>query len=600
MVRVTRRLKSAAEQFISRWSSFRPLPEILLQALGVLLVVAMTSQSVFAQENVERAGERVAGKKREKIVDMSVLFKYEADEEGSLAKALFGLFKWEKKGTKYSHLTVRPFFSRESDDEHKVYDTTLFYGLGSLRREGETLSSWLFPLYYWRSSPERTTVLAPFFYTDLEKDSSTYLFYPFFGYSESPERERYYLGFPFFSYARYKSGRQVIDAPLPLLRHSNGPEGAWFHLFPFIWYDVRPDGNGVRILFPIFYDVSDAGAHFTLFFPLYWDYASDGSSFFMVLPFYGHSEAEDYSSLILGFPLFSYTTRRIPDQRELGYCDKQIDLAWPVAMVRSAPNLFHFRLFPIYYGRDFSLTEGSKRGETVSCYFHILPILWYYDYPDSKLFHLWPYGYLKSKDGKESHHYLAFPLVHIHRYEPRGLFEVNIPLGLALFKYESINASFDTLEGKLVGKEREVRLFPVFKLLTRPDRFEFVSLPVTYMEQIDVRREKYSYVNVLLYSFFGKWYKDDSEWRLFYALSHYEGSKEGSEFHLLDMSFLFEWQFFSYVSKKEEGRLELSPLFKYKSEKDDYEFNTIFGLLGWGRKEGDTYLRLFWFLKPKL
>jgi hypothetical protein len=569
----------------------------LLQALGVLLVVAMTSQNVVAQENVERAGERVAGKEREKIVDMSVLFKYEAGEEGFLTKALFGLFKWEKKGAKYSNLIVRPFFSRESDDEHNVYDTTLCYVLGGWRRERETLTSWAVPLYYLKHSPDRTTVFAPFVWADSGKDFSTWLFYPFFGHSEWKDGEKYYLAFPFFSYAHYKSGKEVVDAPLPLLRHSNGPEGAWFHLFPFIWYDVRPDGNGVRILFPIFYDVSDASTHFTLLFPLYWDYASDGSSFFMLLPFYGHSEAEDYRSVMLGPPLFSYTARRLPQQRELGYCDKQIDLAWPVLMVRNTPNLFHFRLFPIYYGRDYSLTEGSKREETISSYFHIVPIFWYYDYPDSKLFHLWPYGYLKSKDGKESHHYLAFPLVHIHIYEPQGRFEVNIPAALALFKYESINASVETAEGKLTGTQREIRLFPVFKLLTRPGKFELVSLPVTYREQIDVRREKYSYVNVLLWSFFGEWYKDDSEWRLFYALSHYEGSKEGSEFHLLDLTFLFEWQLFSYVSKKEEGRLELSPLFKYKSRRDDYEFNTIFGLFGWGRKEGDNYLRLFWLLK---
>jgi hypothetical protein len=266
-------------------------------------------------------------------------------------------------------------------------------------------------------------------------------------------------------------------------------------------------------------------------------------------------------------------------------------------MVRTAPNLFHCRLFPIYYGRDYSLTEGGKRGECVSRYFHILPIFWYYDYPDRKLFHLWPYGYLKSKDGKESHSYLAFPIVHIHRYEPQGLLQVSIPAGLALFKYESINARVETVEGALTGKQREVRLFPLLKLLTRPGKFELVTLPVTYRDVIDDRREKHSYANVLLYSFYGEWHKEYSQWRLFYALSHYERSDEGSKLHLLDLTFLFDWQFFSYVSKKEEGRVELSPLFKYKSRGDDYEFNTALGLFGWGRRESDNYVRLLWFLK---
>jgi hypothetical protein len=600
MARNIRRLKSAAKQFVWLWSSLRPLPEILLQALGIILVVALTGQSAFAQEGAGRSPEGDAKKEREKIVDMSVLFKYEAGEEGSLVQALFGLFKLEKEGAKYSLLTVRPFLYRESDDKRKIYDTTLFYGLAAWRTNRETFTSWAIPLYYFKRSPERKTVLAPFIYTDSGKDFSTWLFYPFFGHSKWREGEKYYFGFPFFSYAHYKSGRQVIDAPFPLIKYSSGPDGSWFHLFPFIWYDADPAGDGVLVVFPTLWARSAADSHLTLLFPVYWDYASGDSSFFMVLPFYGYSEAQDYRSDMVGFPLFSYATRRIPDYRELGYCDRQVDLVWPIFMLRTAPHVFHFRLFPIYYGKDYNLTESAARGEATSTYFYIFPIFWYHDYPDSQLFHLWPYGYLKSKDGKESHYYLAFPLVHVHRYEPQGLLEVSIPLGLPLFKYESINATVDTLEGKLTGKQRNVWLFPIFYLLTRPGTFEFVSLPLTYREQIDYTGEKYSYTNILFWSFSGKWYKDESDWRLFYALLHYEGSKDSAGFYVLDLTFLLDWQLFSYVSKKEEERLELSPIFKYRSEKGDYEFDTLLGLFGWGRKKGDTYLKLLWFLKPKL
>jgi len=636
MARDTRRLKSAAK-------------------ISILLAVALTVQSAFAQESSQPYQKEGAKKQREKIVDMSVLFKYEADKEGFLAKALFGLFKLEKEEHKYSRLAVRPFFYRESDYEHENYDTTLFYGLGAWRRERETLTSWAIPFYYLSHSPERTTVLAPFVWTDCGKDFSTYLFYPFFGYSESPQREKYYFAFPFFSYTHYESGRKVLDAPLPLVKYSSGPEGCWFHIFPFLWYDAYPDSHGTFILFPVFWDFSSKETHFTTLFPLYWDSASGDSSFFMlfpfyahgregeftsrtvifpfywnfsspdsslfmILPFYGYYKSQDTSRVMLGFPLFSYTDRRLPEHRELGFCDWQLDLAWPVFMVRNAPDLFHFRLFPFYYGKNYDLTESGTRAKAVSDYFYIVPLLWwgsagtdesvsrrlylipflwFYDTPEKKLFHLWPlFGQLKFKDRNESEYYLAYPLVSIHTNEKQGLFEVDIPAGLALFKYETINATVLPLQ--LTGKQREIRLFPVFSLSTRPGKFQFLSLPVSYREQIDASREKYSYLNVLLWSFFGEWSKDESYWRLFYALAHYERSKEGTAFYIFDMEPLFDWQWFSYENKKEEGKLELTPLFKYKSEKDDYEFNTIFGLFGWGRKKGDTYLKLFWFLKPKL
>ncbi|MFH1421278.1 MAG: hypothetical protein ABIH42_00960, partial [Planctomycetota bacterium] len=282
-----------------------------------------SSEKISTNLSVSDESKEQEERERELIVDMSVLFKYEADEDSYSTKALFGLFNWEGRGDNYSKFIVRPVLYKECDTTKEYSDTTLFYGLFSTIKEKDCLTSWLFPVYYYKKTPESKTVLVPFFYRSKGADYSTWIFYPFFGHHKENKWESFYFACPFGKYSKSTDSKVVLNAPFPFLRYSEGPKGTWFHLFPFVWYNIDTQQYGALVLFPVFWGFENKETHLSLLLPVYWDYQSKDESFFMIFPFYGTSKSEDYSNIILGFPLFSHTSRRLPDNRELGFCDKE-------------------------------------------------------------------------------------------------------------------------------------------------------------------------------------------------------------------------------------------------------------------------------------
>jgi hypothetical protein len=77
--------------------------------------------------------------------------------------ALFSLYHYERKDswTRYSFGYF--IFATESDPAREFRKTSVLWPLGVYKREGERSSSHLFPVYWQKSTPERSySVLLPF------------------------------------------------------------------------------------------------------------------------------------------------------------------------------------------------------------------------------------------------------------------------------------------------------------------------------------------------------------------------------------------------------------------------------------------------------
>lgn len=455
---------------------------------------------------------------------------------------------------------------------------------------------------YERTRSSRRAAFLPFYYSYRDDKVSLQHFWPLYGWKKTEESTQHplspsvtyppydtrYVLWPFFRYTSYADGAKQVDFPWPFNQVYAGPNRFGMHIFPLLWVSHTGRKSSSAVFFPLYWQFLTAKSRARVVFPFYWDVKVPEGRLWHLWPLYGYSKGAGYSCRLLGFPLLRYVRRWDPDRPvEDQPADRQVDFVWPFVKLRSGPLHKQFHLFPFYYGKTYYHDREEDRTKLYKRYCYLLPVFWYYSDRDERHFHLWPFGISRTHDGSLKKIHIAFPLLSIFKRESDELVEVCFPTFISLFKYESRAELVDYKEQMYMRKGRSVavRLFPLFSYRSNSVSYHLSVNPLfTYNSDKITGYSRFTLVGGLV--FLHQKMNTRLAWHLLLGLSSYNRQVNG------DKSFRMLW----WQCKWENGKTtyQFEPLFHYRSGKKGYDMRFLTGLFGFGRENGDGYMRLFW------
>jgi len=396
----------------------------------------------------------------------------------------------------------------------------------------------------------------PFYYRYRDDNYSITHIWPLYGYKNRKQQyETHYLLYPFFRYTSYQNDAKQVECPWPFVLYYKGSRKFHFHIFPLLWADVAGEWENTAVLFPVFWHFKKKESRTSIVFPVYWDIKIPEARLWHLWPIYGYSSGAGWHRTLYGFPLLRYTRRWDPDTDINDQpADRQVDFVWPFIKLRLGPLNKQFHLFPFYYGKIYEKDPEDGKIKLNTRYCWLPPLFWYHSNPRAVYLHIWPVGVSKTRDGDEKRYDIAFPLLSIHSIKSKDTYEISIPFLLAFFKYERRATIVQFNKYWTKGYNTSIRLWPVFNYSSRPGHKYVAVHPLfSYRKRLSMDEEAESTFSVAA----------------------------GLLFHHRQYLTKTQWHFLLGVAS-------------YKSDEDGYDFRILAGLLGLGRKDDDSYFRLFW------
>jgi hypothetical protein len=455
---------------------------------------------------------------------------------------------------------------------------------------------------YKRTANARSTAFLPFYYGYRDDKVAMQHFWPLYGWKKTtdstahplnptvryPPYDTRYVLWPFFRYTSYADGAKQVDFPWPFNQVYAGPKKFGMHLFPLLWVSHAGRSDSSVVFFPLYWHFFREKSRARVIFPVYWDIKVPEGRLWHLWPIYGYSKGKGYSCKLFGFPLLRYIRRWEPDKPpEDQPADRQVDLVWPFVKLRLGPLNKQFHLFPLYYGKTYYHDKEENRTKLFKRYCYLLPLFWYYSDREERHFHLWPFGISRTHDGSLKKIHIAFPLLSIFTRKSDELVEVSFPTFISLFKYQSRAEIVDYKEKMYMRKGRSVsvRLFPLFSYRKNSLSYHLSVNPIfAYNSSSVTGYSRFTLVGGLL--FLHQKMHTRLAWHLLLGLTSYNRMDNG------DRS--FRMLFWQCKWEKEKTVWQFEPLFHYRSDKKGYDMRFLTGLFGFGKRDNDGYLRLFW------
>ncbi|MEJ2033420.1 MAG: hypothetical protein P8Y63_10360 [Deltaproteobacteria bacterium] len=282
------------------------------------------------------------------------------DSNRSHTDILWPIYLRTRTGSHY-RTAIRPFlFNYETDPERDFRQLNILWPFTQFEREKDSISNWVFPLYFQTRNEHRTSIqLWPFYGHSLSgKTEAWSTLYPLFQYRHNVDMPQSEWGLDYFWPLGkwYRRGETSGSYFLPVWWRKSGPglsgglifpyfwetTDKWQHkgIFPF-WYRSRSQNTATDMLIPWF-SYRRNNARFQTFFPLYWQKRkADGNGFSLVAPLYWSSQS-DTSRLDIAFP-FYFSHENLEYQTRLRYF-------FPFyGDYRSGDSIRHrYYLFPLY------------------------------------------------------------------------------------------------------------------------------------------------------------------------------------------------------------------------------------------------------------
>jgi len=541
---------------------------------------------------------------------------HRAGTQSARTDVIYPVFHYKREGS-HSRFAIRPFlFNRERDPAKEFSQVNVLWPLSHFESQGEQFERYVFPLYYQKQAPGRSSLhIWPFFGHSLGDGDETWsTLYPFFQYTRNDEQEMrrfdylwplgrsvrepgrssdYFIplwwrektaessgGFV-IPYFWYESETTRHDAILPLWYRGRTPQADTDVVVP-LWLSYRRDGNSFRTLFPLYWHRDDGEARsWNLVLPLYGDYRSPSDDYRLFFPFYfRHQDIEADSELRYYFPFYgSYrkggTLRHryylfplyahIEDSeaaREAWY------FLWPLVYRETLPEERQTWVIPFYW-----MKQNPQRS------FRALLLPPYYSYADvegRRTLHVWPF-YGVSQDPDSIERSVAWPLVGWGSNNAGERWARAIPVYWMKEnpqrRYRLLLVppyySYRDVEGK-----RRIFFWPFYGLAQDPEYTErSVAWPL-FRWGGSPDGERWAWQVLLLYGegepqqrrsgFFPLWHYDRNEKRTrTISLLHWQETKStGKKFSLLHLG-QPDWSLFTTRVDKEERHNHLFPLYSY-------------------------------------
>ncbi|MCK5798759.1 MAG: hypothetical protein KAI47_16315, partial [Deltaproteobacteria bacterium] len=522
---------------------------------------------------------------------------YRRDVTRGMKQGLIGPVLWHES-KKSKAFAVMPLFLRYTDKKAKA-TTSLLFPLLVHHTSPSIQALVIFP-FYWRVNysgdvhhpEEKNLVIFPLFWQTRQKKNGygADVFFPFYWHLFDKKGSTWVLG-PVFSHHR---GARRNWGALPLAFYHKTKRKSWLFALPFFWYShdfekkqrtyvagpayyrryekknkaEKKDKAGAGYLAgvaPLFFHKRTPEQHYTIFFPLVWHFAKPKkkTSLWIAGPYFSHASATKRGVGV--FPLF-YTSVKKTGERAVGVFPL---FYWAKSPTRNAlyTPLFGYDKTPerrhLYAGPYFQ-TRGSKVDRDI-----VFPLIYRSRNHETKtttLFAL-PIYYGSWGPGKSVH--VAFPLF----WRWRGIDTTSTIVFPLYWDFNDHYASRTTVLFPLLARHRDSHAhsvswytLPGVWVRSRPEATDAVVFPLVWHFGGTKRS---STVVFPLY-----WRFDRPDARTYVvANTYYRRDKRNDTY---DFWFL--------------------PLFRVQRPRPgDFNFEFLFGLVGYQRVGRNRILRLLYF-----
>ncbi len=374
----------------------------------------------------------------------------------------------------------------------------------------------------------------------------------------------------------------------PLGSYFSSKEHSRFRIIPVVFYEriARERGEEVQHTYlTFFWGRTQEGERYWGFFPFFGCFKGRFGAKkieFFLWPLYSSVEKSGYTSVHLLWPVFNYT-------RGNGTFALKV---WPFFGYRREPRLKRtFVLWPFFIKETRVYPYVGVEEKKMFFPFWIKEKNPYYE----KVSVLWPFFQdVKSTDGSYSQVDYFWPFVRVIRG----------------------------------SQMQETRVFPFYGTSRKEDEeYRFLLWPLYEERRFKRGTEEELTVRILLVSKFWNLSQGGRDvgvvfrvWPLFTAYQNIEGMKafygpillpfhdEGIERNYGALLRIFEfyqfpdgtkflnilWGLYRYEATAEETVHELAFLLRVRKQKEGYEVSLLQGLLGFGKRKDDFFLKLFW------
>ena len=195
-------------------------------------------------------------------------FSYQ-DAGGSLYHVVPFYGKHTKGESYVQTFLLGPVYIATRDTENELERTDVLFPLFSSLRQGDTMRSWLFPLYYHREDAmshmtfASPCLLPPYYYTDHEPNARRVHLWPFYHFSMQGDYSEYGTLWPLVRYGK-DDAKEVTRSQILLFYHEKDHENAFSTVFPLWWHHSSPQNTSDATLLVHSYE-RDAEADETRF-----------------------------------------------------------------------------------------------------------------------------------------------------------------------------------------------------------------------------------------------------------------------------------------------------------------------------------------------